>query len=78
MNEKAYRLHYSTLARPLEDNMWVIDSGASRHMTGDQVRLSNLNKKKTSHKVELERRTPIQSKELVKPPSDWNQVTMFI
>jgi hypothetical protein len=53
MNEKADRLHYSALAGSLEDNMWIIDSGASRHMTGDQVRLSNLNEKKTSHKVEL-------------------------
>jgi hypothetical protein len=33
--------------------MWIIDSGASRHMTGDQARLSNLNEKKTSYKVEL-------------------------
>jgi hypothetical protein len=33
--------------------MWIIDSGASRHMTGDQARLSNLNGKKTSYKVEL-------------------------
>jgi hypothetical protein len=33
--------------------MWIIDNGASRHMTGNQVRLSNLNEKKTSHKVEL-------------------------
>jgi hypothetical protein len=33
--------------------MWIIDSGASRHMKGDQVRLSNLNEKRTSYKVEL-------------------------
>jgi hypothetical protein len=33
--------------------MWIIHSGASRHMTGNRVRLSNLNEKKTSHKVEL-------------------------
>jgi hypothetical protein len=33
--------------------MWIIDSGASRHMTRDQDRLSNLNEKKTSYKVEL-------------------------
>jgi hypothetical protein len=50
---KKDRLHYSTLAGSLEDDMWIIDSGASRHMTGDQVRLSSLNEKKTSHKVEL-------------------------
>jgi hypothetical protein len=41
-------LHYSTLIRTIEDDMWIIDSGASRHMTGDQARLSNLNEKKTS------------------------------
>jgi hypothetical protein len=33
--------------------MWIIDSGASRHMMGYQSRLSNLNEKKTSYKVEL-------------------------
>jgi hypothetical protein len=53
MNKRADHLHYSSLTRSLKDNMWIIDSGASRHMTGDQVRLSNLNEKKTSHKVEL-------------------------
>ena len=52
-NEKTDHLHYSTLTGALEDDMWIIDSGASRHMTGDQVRLSNLNEKRTSYKVEL-------------------------
>jgi hypothetical protein len=33
--------------------MWISDSGASRHMTGNRVRLSNLNEKKRSHKVVL-------------------------
>jgi hypothetical protein len=47
-------LHYSTLTGTLEDDMWIIHSGASRHMTGDQVRLSSLNEKKISYKVELE------------------------
>ena len=28
-------LHYSTLTGTIEDDMWIIDSGASRHMTGD-------------------------------------------
>jgi hypothetical protein len=46
-------LHYSTLTGMIEDDMWIIDSGASRHMTGDQARLSNLNEKKTSYKVDL-------------------------
>jgi hypothetical protein len=31
----------------------MIDSGASRHMIGDHDKLSNLNEKKTSYKVEL-------------------------
>jgi hypothetical protein len=53
MNEKTDHLHYSTLIGTLEDDKWIIDSGASRHMTGDQVKLSNLNKKRTSYKVEL-------------------------
>jgi hypothetical protein len=33
--------------------MWLIDSGASRHMTGDRVNLSSMKEKETSHKVEL-------------------------
>jgi hypothetical protein len=53
MNEKMDHLHYSSLTGTLEDDMWIINSGASRHMTGDQVRLSSLNEKKTSYKVEL-------------------------
>jgi hypothetical protein len=53
MNEKTSHLHYSTLTGTLEDDMWIIDSGASKHMTGDQARLTNLNEKKTSYKVEL-------------------------
>jgi hypothetical protein len=46
-------LHYSTLTGTIEDDMWIIDSGASRHMTGDQASLSNLNERKTSYKVDL-------------------------
>ena len=53
MSETISLLHYSTLTGTIEDDMWIIDSGASRHMTGDQARLSNLNEKKTSYKVEL-------------------------
>jgi hypothetical protein len=53
MNEKTDHLHYSALIGNIEDDMWIIDIGASRHMIGDQVRLSNLNEKRTSYKVEL-------------------------
>ena len=53
MSETINLLHYSTLTGTIEYDMWIIDSGASRHMTGDQARLSNLNDKKTSYKVEL-------------------------
>jgi hypothetical protein len=53
MNEKTSHLHYSALTGTIEDDMWIIDSGASRHMTVDQVRLSNLIEKKKSYKVEL-------------------------
>jgi hypothetical protein len=53
MCETISLLHYSTLTRTIEDNMWIIDSGASRHMMGDQARLSNLNERKRSYKVEL-------------------------
>jgi hypothetical protein len=53
MSEKISFIHYSTLTGTIEDDMWIIDGGASRNMTGDQARLSNLNKKKTSYKVDL-------------------------
>jgi hypothetical protein len=53
MSEKTSLLHYSTLTGTIEDDMWIIDSGYLRHMTGDQARLSNLNEKKTSYKIEL-------------------------
>jgi hypothetical protein len=53
MSETINLLHYSALTRMIEDDMWIINSGASRHMKRDQARLSNLNEKKTSYKVEL-------------------------
>jgi hypothetical protein len=53
MNEKTSHPYYSTLTGTLEDNMWIIDIGASRNMRGDQARISNLNENKTSYKVEL-------------------------
>jgi hypothetical protein len=53
MSEMISLLHYSDLTRTIEDDMWIIDSGASRHMMEDQARLSNLNEKKTLYKVEL-------------------------
>jgi hypothetical protein len=33
--------------------MWLIDSGASRHMRGDCKNFSNMKEKETPHKVEL-------------------------
>jgi transposase InsO family protein len=53
MCETISLLHYSALTGTIEDDMWTIDSGASRHMKGDQARLSDLNERKTSYKVEL-------------------------
>jgi hypothetical protein len=53
ISETISLLHYSALTGTIEDDMWIIDSGASRNMTGDQARLSNINDKKTSYKVEL-------------------------
>jgi hypothetical protein len=53
MSETISLLHYLALTRTIEDDMWIIDSGASRHMTGDQAKLSNLNEKKTLYKVKL-------------------------
>ena len=53
MSETISLLHYSALTGMIEDDMWIIDSGACRNMTGDKSKLSNLNEKKTSYKVEL-------------------------
>jgi hypothetical protein len=53
MCETISLLHYSALTGTIEDDMWIIDSGASRHMTRDQARLSYLNERNTSYKVEL-------------------------
>jgi hypothetical protein len=53
MSETISLLHYSAFTGMIEDDMWIIDSGSSRHMTRVQARLSNLNEKKTSYKVEL-------------------------
>ena len=36
-----------------DDNAWIIDSGASRHMTGDSKQLHTLSKESSSHAVEL-------------------------
>jgi hypothetical protein len=53
MNEKTSHLHYSALTGMPKDDMWIINSGASKHMKGDQDSLSNLNEKNTSYKTEL-------------------------
>ena len=36
-----------------DDNAWIIDSGGSRHMTGDRNQLHTLAKEQYSHAVEL-------------------------
>ena len=36
-----------------DDNAWTIDSGASRHMTGESKQLHTLSKEPSSHAVEL-------------------------
>ena len=36
-----------------DDNAWIIDSGASRHMTGESKQLHTLSKEPSSHEVEL-------------------------
>jgi hypothetical protein len=45
--------YYSSLTRTIEYDMWLIDSGASRNMTGDRKNLSIMKEKETPHKVEL-------------------------
>lgn len=45
---------FSTLTSTLEDdNIWVIDSGASRHMIGEYGQLQTISKGISSHSVEL-------------------------
>lgn len=36
-----------------DDNAWIIDSGASRHMTGESKKLHTLSKESSTHAVEL-------------------------
>ena len=36
------------------DNAWIIDSGASRHMTDESRQLHKLSKESSSHVVELD------------------------
>lgn len=39
-----------------DEDIWVIDSGASRHMTGEHGQLKTLSKGISSHSVEQEMR----------------------
>jgi hypothetical protein len=52
-HEETYFFYYSTLTGSFEDDMWSVDSGASRHMTGDHENISSMKEKETSHKAEL-------------------------
>ena len=36
-----------------DDNAWIVDNGASRHMTGESKQLHTLSKEPSSHAVEL-------------------------
>jgi hypothetical protein len=45
--------YYLTLTGTVEADMWLIDSGASRHITGDCRNFSSMKEKETPHKVEL-------------------------
>jgi hypothetical protein len=38
-HEETNFFYYSVVAGSLEDTMWLIDSGASGHMTGDREKL---------------------------------------
>ena len=69
MSEKTSHLHYLALTGTIEDEMWIIDSGASRNMKGDQTRLSSLNEKKTSYKADPGDKSTYPSRDLDKLPS---------
>ena len=45
-HEETYFFYYSALMGSLEEKMWMIDSGASIHMTGDHVDLSIMKEKR--------------------------------
>ena len=47
-----------------DDNTWIIDSGASRHMTRERVQLHTLSKEPSSHAVDLGDKTTMQSRAL--------------
>jgi hypothetical protein len=52
-HEETIFFYYSTITGSFEHDMWLIDSGASRHMAGDSENISSIKEKKISHKVEL-------------------------
>jgi hypothetical protein len=54
-HEDIYLFYFSPLVGFIEDNddTWLIDSGASIHMTCDRVNLSSVREKMISHRVEL-------------------------
>jgi hypothetical protein len=52
-NDETNFFYYSTLTGTIEDDMWLIDIGASRHMTGDHRNFLSMKEKETPHKVEL-------------------------
>jgi hypothetical protein len=52
-HDKIDFFYYSALTGTVEDDMWLIDSGYSRHMTGDRRNFSSMKEKETPHKVEL-------------------------
>jgi hypothetical protein len=45
--------YYADFTGTIEDDMWLVDSGDSRHMTGDHKNLSSMKEKDTPHKVDL-------------------------
>jgi hypothetical protein len=52
-HDETYFFYYSAITGTVEDDMWLIDSGASMHMTGDRKNLSSMKEYETPHKVEL-------------------------
>jgi hypothetical protein len=52
-HDEVYFFYYSALIGSIEDGISLIDSGASRNMTGDHKNLSRMMEKETPHKVEL-------------------------
>jgi hypothetical protein len=77
-HDGVYFFYYSSLTGAIEDDMWLIDSGASRNMADDRKNFSSMKEKETPHKVELGDKNSYVVKGIGQATIKMNQVTVFI